>query len=148
LLDVPVLAPETYTQHWGQTTVMPEFFWKRIEKLVLLGSHGSLHIRASNLLHSCTMESDHNTAITFEKLTDFDEFRDPVLPAVANTIYKISVLMDGESIRCIEAAEDPGGKLSPGVMRGTCCPPNPLAYPEHRPCVVKYFTPIKQVGGC
>jgi len=44
LLDVPVLAPETYTQHWGQTAVMPEFFWKRIEMLVLVGPHGSLHM--------------------------------------------------------------------------------------------------------
>ncbi len=75
MLDVPVVAPDMYTEHWAQTALPAEVHWKRIQLLPIRGSAAHMSIRASNLLHTCTVTSDPEITLSLNALSPIDEFR-------------------------------------------------------------------------
>ena len=75
MLDIPVLAPDVYTEHWAQMALPAEVHWKRIQLLTLCGDHAHMSLRASNLLHSCTITSDPDITLSLSAVAPIDEFK-------------------------------------------------------------------------
>lgn len=75
MLDVPVLAPDVYTEYWAQMALPSEVHWKRIQLLPMRGGAAKMSIRASNLLHSCIITSDPYITLSLGAVAPIDEFR-------------------------------------------------------------------------
>ena len=94
MLDVPVLAAETYVEHFDHGPLPAEVRWKRWQLLPLrtVADRALLTLRASNVLHSCRIMSDPDVTLAFAALTHVDEFKDPLLPAAAGMRYRLELL--------------------------------------------------------
>lgn len=112
MLDIPVLAADHYVENFSHTSPLPsELLWKRWQLLPLCSGSAPgavMGLRASNHIHTCRILSDHLAALVFSAVTPLDEFKDPVLPAVAGGTYR--VLMENEDgVLTVSAVPDPMG---------------------------------------
>lgn len=116
MLDIPVLAAESYVEHYSHTSPIPsEVLWKRWQLLPLCSGNAPgavMAMRASNHLHACKITSDHEAVLVFKAVTPLDEFKDPISPAVAGGTYRVMMEYEDGAFSVSALPDHTGWRLS------------------------------------